>query len=559
MFVNGKTGTYADTLQAIGVASLLRECGHEKVVVRGAGGRFEIAVARSLDEDEWKPPSAGFPYVWERSKEPEPEHVRLILDYEGEKEKDEAWKAYEKGLKKSKGKGRELLEEQGLEEPARPSRDLVMAKMLASMRKGWSSDRDIAKWVEGDSPEVMPFVWSSLGVDGHKRPKAPDVSSTQMLNPIAGKGIHASKTNWKSPGSLPDVLIDPFAEWMKLRGMWLAMLPYRSGDDFKFFVIEPIDIAVGALGKLRLALADIGLYGVAGGIRLDIEATLRLTELLIRHSDVYRGQDADEIQLSRRRPKELIAGLRQAFFKSLGTAAALMNDALLPLPDWFAIESRQDCDEYFTVIEEAVGSVRVNPRTWGCLGSLDEGKSDEGAILQCYREWLLSSEVSDLLEFHYRYAVKMMQKLASKPYAQAFSTAYLDLLLKKGCQEKDVMKEILDNEGFQSIARAVRNTTIYAVGMKNSSREPRFGLAQEWKQKMKGGKTELAAAVAEYVQSQNWEVAHRLKGKGHTVTTEELNGFFSLLDKHDAQLVGSLLLAYGYARAPKIEMEGTEQ
>jgi hypothetical protein len=39
------------------------------------------------------------------------------------------------------------------------------------------------------------------------------------------------------------------------------------------------------------------------------------------------------------------------------------------------------------------------------------------------------------------------------------------------------------------------------------------------------------------------------------VTTQHLDSLIALIDKHGAELVGSLLLAYGYARAPKVEDE----
>jgi hypothetical protein len=76
---------------------------------------------------------------------------------------------------------------------------------------------------------------------------------------------------------------------------------------------------------------------------------------------------------------------------------------------------------------------------------------------------------------------------------------------------------------------------------------------------MKAGNEELAAAVAEFVQDYNWETAHRLKGKGHSVTTEELNSLVRLIHERKAELVGALLLAYGYARAPKLETEQSEE
>ena len=115
------------------------------------------------------------------------------------------------------------------------------------------------------------------------------------------------------------------------------------------------------------------------------------------------------------------------------------------------------------------------------------------------------------------------------------------------------MKEIVENEGFLSVARGIRNCTIYAVSL--GGRDIHFGLAQKWKQKIKGGEKEFIPVLCDFVQTQNWEVENKLKGKGHSIKKEDLDAVIKLIEKHGAELVGMLLLAYGYARAPKIERE----
>lgn len=121
------------------------------------------------------------------------------------------------------------------------------------------------------------------------------------------------------------------------------------------------------------------------------------------------------------------------------------------------------------------------------------------------------------------------------------------------------MTEIIEDAGFQSVARALRNATIYALSVSNLNREVRFGIAQKWKQKMKAGSEQFAAEVAEFVQAYNWETANRLKGKGHSVTTEELDSLICLIQTGPSEVVGALLLAYGYARAPKVEAGQPEE
>jgi len=533
--VEKKTGTYADALEAIGWATLLEELGARRVEVRDYGWKFVINGEGDIPKSG--PPGRGFWFIAD-SKNPAPGAAEQILDYDVERKKDEIARSFEKATKKKRGVA-SAVSSGDLVRPDPPKQELKLAKMIASMRKGWNGDRELAVWLSCNPELACDWILSEL--DGKKFTKAPELSNTQILNPGTGKGVTAPKTLAKSAGAIPPQLVDSFAEWMKLRGMWTAMLAYRSGEDFKFMVFEPGCITPAGLKTIHSRLDGLNLWG---GVRLDIDATLRCTGLLIRHSDVLGNA---EIPMRGKRPRAVITGLRQAYFKSLGTAAALMNDALLPLPEWFAVNDRSDAEAYFRIIEEAVGE---RPRG-GCLGTLDEDKSDEGAILQQYRTWLATGEFDDLIQFHNEFGPLTLRKTAAKQYARSFRTDLLSDLLIRTYEGTHMLKEIIDDAGFQSVARAIRNTTIYAVGMESSKRTVNFGLAQRWKQKMRAGSGEFAAELADFVQANNWEVVHRLEGKGHQVSTGHLDSVFGLIDKHGEEKVGALLLAYGFSRAPR--------
>lgn len=538
--IHKNTGTYAETLEAVGLAMLAREIGFSGVRIEDHGSHYAIHVQGGAPTMMASAFAAGYLYIWEKSKEPERPTIPF-LDYEDEKKKRDA----AKGLSK---KGQAVLEAQEIESAPEARPELHVATILASMRKGWNGDRDLAKWIGKHPEQALNWALFRLGLDDRPIKDIPTLSNTQILNPISGKGVHAPKTEIRSAGSIPGQMVDAFSEWMKLRGLWTAMLLYRSDDDFKFFAIEPADIAVDEIEAIRAELQALNLWG---GVKLDIQAALHCTRLLILRSNaVQDGPTA--IALLGRDPQAVIGGLRQAYFKSLGTAAALMNDAFLPLPDWFAVTSTDDARAYLNIIDEVAAK-------GGCLNSLQEKNSDDGQVLQKYREWLLSGEIWDLLAFHHSFSLHLMQRLSRKEWARPFGAENLSVLLTKAYEEKYHVTEIIENAGFQSVARALRNATVYALSLPNLNREVRFGIAQKWKQKIKAGAEEFAAAVAEFVQDYNWETAHRLKGKGHSVTTEDLDSLVRLIHEREAELVGSLLLAYGYARAPKTETEPTEE
>ncbi len=542
--IDKTTGTYADTLEAVGWASLMAELGVRNISIVDEGGRYRVAGVGEPDLTQTV--SAGFPFVAD-AKNPAPANAAWTMDYELERAKETAVREYQEAVKKASKKGAGKAAEAGLlQAPDPPRSELKLAKMISSMRKGWNADRELACWLDAEPAPAKRWIESNC--TGAACSDSPDLSNTQLLNPATGKGVSSAKTQGKSPGSVPGALVNAFAEWMKMRGMWQAMTACRSGDDFKFMVLEPANISLQGLRRVQERLDTLNLWG---GVRLDIEATLKCTEILIENSDGMAV--GAPVALRNRKPRSVLVGLRQAYFKSLGSAAALMNDALLPLPAWFAVHDREDAEAYVKIIREAIGEL-AKVRS-GCLGVLDEDKSDECAVLQLYRTWLATGELNDLLEFYHAFGPLMIRKAAANDYTRQFSSEILDDLLIRTYEETHMLKAIIENDGFRSLARAIRNTTVYAAGMKNSNREVQFGLAQKWKQKMRGGAGEFSVALADFVQTNNWEVVHRLKGRGHQVTTGDLNQICELIERHGEELVGSLLLAYGYSRAPKVEEE----
>ncbi len=546
------TGTYADSLRAIGTANILEEVSGIQTTIKDIGTSFKIECETDVAPETWNPPLAGFYYIWRKSKEKEKPAGKLVLNYEEEKSRAEQKK---KSGKKKDNIISKALEEQGISTIEGVDKEYRPAAILESMRKGWSSDKEIYKWVMQNPREALEWVKKELlNVENIVSPI--DVSNSQFYNPASGKGVHSAKTNYKSPGAISDEVIEPFAEWMKYRGAHIAMLPYRNGDDFKLFVIEPAEIGAKALYLLREELLKLNLWG---GIRLDIEASLNLSKELIMHSDVIQ-ESSSKINLRGKKPQEIVRGLRQAFFKSMGTAAALMNDAFLPLPNWFCIDNREDANAFLEIINEHIGYYENGKKNFGCLETLYEKRKNGKVIvpenvyvLNEYRKWLTTGQLFDLLEFFVRFAVHVMGKRGKKEWVKEFSTINLKELLERRYD----MKEIIENKGFLSIARAMRNATITALWLQQQNKkiwDVRYGLAQKWKQKIKGGAKEFIPALSEFVQDYNWEVANLKKNNPsenyHTVSKEDIDQVINFIQndgKDQTELIGMLLLAYGYA------------
>ncbi len=238
------TGTYADSLRAIGTADLLEAVSGTQTIIRDMGTHFQIECKSDVPLEQWRPPSPGFYYIWRKSKEKEKPSGTLVLDYEEEQRRA---KAKENGKnKKKRGALNKALEEQGLTLVETVHREYRPAAILASMRmgdgyiNGWKSDRVVYHWLISNSDKALKWMQSELGrlerldqLEPFERFDLPEVSNSQFFNPVSGKGVHAAKTNYKSPGAISSEVVEPFAEWMKYRGAYNAMLPYRTGDDFQ--------------------------------------------------------------------------------------------------------------------------------------------------------------------------------------------------------------------------------------------------------------------------------------------------------------------------------------
>lgn len=543
----------ADLLQEI--AEMEGTSSEAKISEHGFGYFIEWP---GMPSDLPKTISPGYFLIWEEKDGPRP--TDNYLDYRAEIAKRDAHRDYQKQLGKGSVNIESSLMTVGQQAPEPPHRELIMATILASMRKGWQSDKQVYKQIIDNNNYTRNVIKSRLqdyrnglvAVHDSSDPVFGAVSNSQFYNPISGKGIHRPKPNSSAPGSISNDLVDGFIEWLKWRGSYSVMIPYRSGDDFKIYVIEPSMIGLHALRKIRKELRDLNLWG---GIRLDIEAILRLADILVRHSD------DEDIGLFGKKPGEVLRGLHQALFKSLGTAAALMNYAFLPLPSWFSINNKRDAEIYLGIISEHIGERDGNKFKAGCLSSLDENKPSDIPILQQYRAFITSGLLWDFLEFMSLFAVHVMQRLSKNDWVKQFTTGNLSELLERGWgYMKNVqLREITNNQGFRNVATAIRKATVNAQYRKAAGQQVwdiHYGMAQEWKRKAKF-KDDFTNALGDFIQLYNSENARhaeqRKKERRKNVTTDELDEVITLIDSYGPELTCMLLLAYGYAKEPREE------
>ncbi len=384
----------------------------------------------------------------------------------------------------------------------------------------------------GNSEQIENWLKQKAG----KAKIETSVSSVQIFNPMAGKGMNADKPNSTGMGGLEAPI--PI-EMLKFSGWWrgtVAATP-RKTKDLKVMVVAPTDIADKDLESIMTEFREVFFGG--GAVQIDIMASLCLTEVLLGHHEVVPSK--------RGRPRNVLAGLNSAYFQNLGSAKGVSNLSFIGLPEWVEVQEDPDRQLWLEVLREHKG----------ILSRLDESRSEAHNLLELYRNFLSLGLLEHFLEFLVDYGAYALGIADRGKPIQWFTTTLLRRVFMGLDNDTSNLSEILDNPGFQSIAAAIRRSTrgaLYAKKLGNDrTYEVRYGLAQELKRKALY-KEEFAAALAGFISeymTENLRAADRGKRQRPAVTTTDLEQVIGLMDKYDSETVAMLLIAYGYAKEPR--------
>ncbi|MBE0481603.1 MAG: hypothetical protein IBX68_11575 [Dehalococcoidia bacterium] len=126
-------------------------------------------------------------------------------------------------------------------------------------------------------------------------------------------------------------------------------------------------------------------------------------------------------------------------------------------------------------------------------------------------------------------------------------------------ETNDGFSQILDDPGFEAVARAVRNSTVRAqnrkarekMGGEKEWRKVRYDLLHDLHRTRKLPGNAFVERVAEFLSQYNYENARRREDTGDfrsapaNVSDDEFKSFVVLVDKFRPATVGALLAAYG--------------
>ena len=552
-----KTGTYADALSAVGLERLLDFLGAGEARIRDRGGFYELSLAEpvvlEMLEYEAVHDDPGYRYIKLKESSPAPLNH---LDYPAGRERLLNFRQLRDSLRKAT-KGRLSEEQESQLKQAEPDPRWYLyqnANVLQGLRpynklhdEITASDPETFATALHDKLTALTSANCVSKVRGDFKPKIPAV---QVFTPSVGKGVNVAKTAGVRAAGLPDGFVDWFDEYLKFLGMEYAANARAVGDDIKLFVMAPGDIRAATLESVSERFFRLNLPW--SSTQIDIQGALGLAEGLVEQ--LSRG-DLYEFEKT---PRDYVAGLQTAYFKSLGSARALANTGYVGLPDWFHV-TEENANEWLEILDEHRK----------ILVLLNEDRSEEADLLFLYRDFLSATDTRTLLEFLASYAPHVVRSRERKRFVRQFTTKNLRrLLVRSGKDSEEIrFKEIVDDPGFRAVAGAIRRATVteqYHKSQGNQVFEVEYGLFQDFKRKARF-EDQFIAALSEFVNTYNVQSARReeqLKGKGGRrrprLKVEELDRVVELIDRHDSETVAMLLIAYGSARDPRAPDEARE-
>jgi hypothetical protein len=122
------------------------------------------------------------------------------------------------------------------------------------------------------------------------------------------------------------------------------------------------------------------------------------------------------------------------------------------------------------------------------------------------------------------------------------------------------LSKILETQGFQNIAYAIRQATVTAQYRKQQGDrryDVRYGLGQKLARKATY-RQEFIAELADFLAKYNAENAQVMEKRPgpyrRSIRTSDIDDIVALIDEFgDSRLICNLLVAYGYARVPRAD------
>jgi len=577
-FVPKRTGTYADVLLAYGLATLLDQLAGQarggfarpRITLIDAGPYYQIRLSEPLQEEE-VPDGLFFrspaPFLTNRNT-----RADQVPPDTPTRDVDKTWeqvRAYRDMRPTLRGEGVRGSDLEGQLRDQEPLGDWTVVAFLGDGRMQamdiynrivgyWAQSRDRAaehirailrlfSTPTGDEEALR--AWEKGA--GKAIPKARETAS-QLLNPHQGKGLNEPKACALRMDNVKD---RPWLEeFLKAVGLWACMIPRQVVDtkDWKAYVLAPLRMDWLAHQNVMAEFRRY-LWNERRGDETSLKSDITSLLLFVRAwLDYVEAADQDDVtfdaDVAALAPEKVVAGFHVAQFKPLSQRAyTMVNMSFLHLPQWTGTpQSRADILNVKGVIDEHLAVIR----------EIDETRSDGYNLLRAYRDFVAGNHWSAFFEFAAGYSHEILRRYnEGARRVPTFSPSQLGRLIMAANKP---LQSIIEKEGFQEVAYAIRHSTVIPQSRKARGQdtlyEVRYGLGAELKRKATV-RDEFVVALCDFMQSYNQENVQKLENTGQQMRrdlrTTAVEEVVRLIDEYGSEVVANLLIAYGYAREPR--------
>ena len=565
-YVIKDSGTYSNTLEAYGLAVFLSKILGEKpkkVKIRDIGTHYVVELTETITESliqntryfslfpfikfkDNEPPKGVEYFDYEKwkeikeqfqnflSKNPKPTHNE-ITNYEPKTH--DYWDIYSSIIKlkvydsyikiftniyKNKDEFKELI------------------KIILQLYSSIDDNKNICSQELSKLEKTKVFV------------KTEPVNALQMLNPHQGKGVNSNKANGISKIQMKTFWL---SEYMKIIGCFNSMVVKNvkisnNTWDTKIYVTNPLNFSLNNITAIQKRFRST--LSANASLKLDISCILNYVICFIKNTEEMQGEDISELKnIYNNYIDKFISGFHLAYFKKLGTSEAISNLAFLELPLFVKITGIVDGSEWIEILTDHQSKLTRNSFPEAGLGL---------EVLQAYRQFITTNKLEYFLDALCLYSQFLMQELSKKkPFVYPFRTKFITKFfqLTKEYYMKTTNQSLLpifETEGFSNISSAIRYSTISLQFTPKANRlyEIRYGLAQDLKQKS-AYRDELVEYLMCFITSYNQENAKLKEKKGKdfitrsTIKQQDIIEIINLIDKYGCNIIGKLLIAYGYS------------
>lgn len=556
--IKKKTGSYADTIEMFGLANFINEilirtdAPSEKISIEDFGAYSEVRPKSEITEEminslEYFP---VFKYVVREFGETfDEDYFNYPKQREYKKEKQELIQSIRKEYSSSNQKNirdqklKEANDVYNKEKHIYPELDvysqIITPNNIISFRKLYNNFylnkeyfgyliKYILDYYSGNEYKLSKNNLRSFVY------KAP---ALQIYNPTSGKGVNKPKASGASTGG---VKLSWVSETMKISGAlsnMLCQLVKVGGRSYDLKIIVP-DFKKVKYSQQRKIVQGLK-KNIKGNtpIKVDIFNLLLILKELITNTEEYQDFQVNNV----------LSGLHSTYQKDLGQNKAVVNIGKLQTPAFIKFNNEDEAINWIEIINEQIQ----------IISSIEEmGDSIQGLIN--YRTFFTSAHFESWMKFSFWFSAYVMSRLSQKKYIRTFRVSTLNKFFMNMKTTDFKISEIIENDGFQKVAYAIRKSTVTLQYTPKESRkfEVRYGLAQALQNKSKTPQ-DLAEFIGAFIATYNAETARKAelsKGFRKPIRDNELNAFYPLLDKYSSKVIGSLLASYGFALEEKEEM-----